>query len=61
MANDRLFELIRKEEIILFIGAGMSLYAGYPSGAQLVKKLYKGLSPNHKQQIELNIRVPSAS
>lgn len=29
MAKDRIFELIRKEEVVLFVGAGMSLYAGY--------------------------------
>ena len=30
--KERLFELISKEDVILFAGAGLSMYAGYPNG-----------------------------
>ena len=36
---DRVFQLIRKEDISLFVGAGLSLKAGYPSGHQLVETI----------------------
>ena len=32
MNKESLFELIRKEEVVLFVGAGLSIYAGFPSG-----------------------------
>lgn len=37
MEKERIFELIRKEEVLLFAGAGLSRYAGYPSGKELAE------------------------
>ena len=51
--KERLFELIRKEEVLLFAGAGFSMYAGYPSGKELAKKMYNKLTPNQQDEIEL--------
>lgn len=49
---ERLLELISREDVILFAGAGLSKYAGYPMGAQLQKIFYDSLSPNGKIEIE---------
>lgn len=38
-----LFELIRKEQVCIWIGAGLSLYAGYPSAWELKKQILEEL------------------
>lgn len=53
MEKERLFELIRKEEILLFAGAGLSMYAGYPSGKSLGETFYKNLTPSEQKEVEL--------
>ncbi|MDQ6482405.1 SIR2 family protein [Dyadobacter sp. LHD-138] len=37
MVRENLFRLIRSEDVVLWAGAGMSIYAGYPSGKELTK------------------------
>lgn len=44
MSKERIFELVRNEELLLFVGAGMSLYAGYPNGAKLAEILHETFS-----------------
>ncbi|MHA4741966.1 SIR2 family protein [Dyadobacter sp. MSC1_007] len=39
MIKENLFKLIRSEDVVLWAGAGMSIYAGYPSGKDLTKIL----------------------
>ena len=58
MATDRIYELIRKEEVVIFCGAGMSIYAGFPSGNQLAKIIYDQLSPSEKEEIPQNLTLP---
>lgn|SRR5690554_424849 len=58
MAQQRLFELIRDEEVVLFVGAGFSLYAGYPSGADLAKIIYGRLSSSEKKEISFTANLP---
>lgn len=58
MAKDRVFELIRKEEVVLFVGAGMSLYAGYPSGEMLSKILYDNLTNDLKKEVDFDTNLP---
>ncbi|GAA4461805.1 hypothetical protein GCM10023093_07200 [Nemorincola caseinilytica] len=41
--KEELFQLIRSEKVILWSGAGLSIYAGYPSGKNLGKKIVKSL------------------
>lgn len=53
MSKERIFELVRNEEILLFIGAGMSRYAGYPSGAELAEILHKNLPSDLREHIDL--------
>lgn len=43
MSKEHLFELIRQDDVVLWTGAGLSMYAGYPSGKELQKMLYKKL------------------
>lgn len=58
MSKERIFELIRKEEAALFVGAGMSLYAGYPSGAQLAKIFFDNLTSDLQNQISFTNDLP---
>ncbi|MCT3919239.1 SIR2 family protein [Elizabethkingia anophelis] len=58
MGKEKLFELIRNEEVILFTGAGMSIYAGYPSGPSLAKLLYDGLTKEEQQDIDFTNDLP---
>ncbi|HEX5154774.1 MAG TPA: SIR2 family protein [Parafilimonas sp.] len=52
---ENLFYLIRKEDIVLWAGAGFSSYAGYPSGKALAEILYNNLTPSQKKQIDKNL------
>jgi NAD-dependent SIR2 family protein deacetylase len=58
MSKQRIFELIRKEEAALFVGAGMSLYAGYPSGAKLAEILYNNLTSDLQKDINFSTDLP---
>lgn len=58
MSKERIFELIRKEELVLFSGAGMSIYAGYPSGVKLAQILYDNLTNDLKNEIEFTSNLP---
>ena len=58
MNKEKLFELIRREEVVLFAGAGMSIYAGYPSGPALAKSLYNDLTNEEKENIEFTTDLP---
>lgn len=59
--KQKLFELISQEEVVLFVGAGMSHYAGYPSGAGLSRLIYDGLTPAIKNQIIFTEDLPKLS
>lgn len=50
-----LFEKIRAYEVILFLGAGASLEAGYPNGNNLKKSFLKKLSKSEKLLIDENL------
>jgi NAD-dependent SIR2 family protein deacetylase len=51
MKNEELFKLIAVEDVVLFVGAGFSLYAGYPNGCDLAKTIYSKLSAEDKESI----------
>lgn len=53
--KESLFELIRKEEVIIWAGAGLSHYAGFPSGTELSKILFDSLSNDEKKLINPNL------
>jgi NAD-dependent SIR2 family protein deacetylase len=48
MSKEHLFQLIRQENVILWAGAGLSRYAGYPTGAALKKTLLHNLKDPSK-------------
>lgn len=50
--KERLFELISKEDVILFAGAGLSMYAGYPNGNGLRTVFYDKLNNKEKEVID---------
>lgn len=58
MSKERIFELIRKEEAALFVGAGMSKYAGYPSGSELAEILYNNLTADLRKEIDFTTNLP---
>ena len=58
MFKDNLFKLIRKEKVVLWAGAGFSLYAGYPSGKQLTEILFENLSEEEKQEVSKDLSLP---
>jgi NAD-dependent SIR2 family protein deacetylase len=58
MSKERIFELIRKEEAALFVGAGMSLYAGYLSGAELAETLFNNLTSDLQKEIDFTTNLP---
>lgn len=58
MYKENLFELVRKEEVVIWAGAGMSLYAGYPSGKRLAEILIENLTPEEKESIDVRIPLP---
>lgn len=51
----RLFELIRQEEVVLFVGAGFSVKAGYPSGKDLSQIIYNSLNATEKEAVSSNL------
>ncbi|MFC3563561.1 SIR2 family protein [Pedobacter jamesrossensis] len=54
MDIEDLYELIRKDNVCLFIGAGFSLYAGYPSGGTLAKIIFNSLTEEEKNKVYEN-------
>ena len=58
MHKDSLFELIRKEEVIIWAGSGLSLYAGFPSGKDLGSILVENLTKTEKLNINVNLPLP---
>lgn len=55
--QERLFDLIRKEDVIIWAGAGMSMYAGYPSGQRLAEILLESLTEEEKNLISKNSQL----
>ena len=59
MYKESLFELVRQEEIVIWAGAGLSLYAGFPSGNELKEILLNNLSKPEKESINVNLPLSS--
>lgn len=55
MNLDVIFKLIRKGNLILFIGSGFSKYAGYPSGKQLADLIYDNFTEEEKAEVDCNL------
>lgn len=54
---EKLYELIRREDVCLFIGAGFSLYAGYPNGWQLAEKIYQDATPDFQKHLNKDVTL----
>jgi len=59
MYKESLFQLIRNEEVVLWAGAGMSMYAGYPSGVALAKQIYFDLPDSQRTYVNENMGLTS--
>ncbi len=53
----KIFELVRKEDVVLWIGSGFSKYAGYPLGSELNDLLLSSLSSLEKKEIQSNLQL----
>lgn len=51
MDQEKIFEAIRKEDVVVFAGAGFSRYAGYPMAGRLAELLVEKLTPEQKSKI----------
>lgn len=51
--KEQLYELIRKEDVVLFVGAGFSRYAGYPTGQDLAKIITATFNEDEKKAIAI--------
>lgn len=51
MDKETLFKEIQQQEVVLWAGSGLSLYAGYPLGKGVVAKLYEALPTSQRQQM----------
>ncbi|WPU96230.1 SIR2 family protein [Mucilaginibacter sabulilitoris] len=56
MSETELFEAIRREDVVIFAGAGFSRYAGYPTGGQLGQYLFDALTA--QEQKKVNVHAP---
>ena len=56
---EKVNELIRKEDCILWVGAGLSIYAGYPSGKTLSEMIYKKFTSTQRKEIDVNLSLPN--
>ncbi|NHA04900.1 SIR2 family protein [Mucilaginibacter sp. HC2] len=54
MEQQKLFEAIRQEDVVIFAGAGFSRYAGYPLGGKLAEILTGRLSEDEKLKVSVN-------
>lgn len=58
MYKENLFNLIRQEEVVIWAGAGISLYSGYPSGKRMGEILLENLSNAERKEINENLLLP---
>jgi hypothetical protein len=61
MSIERVFELIRKEQVVFWIGSGFSKYAGYPLAQELSDKIYSSLSLNEQKEINQSLSLADLS
>lgn len=54
MDKSRLFDLVRREDVVLWIGAGFSKYAEYPMGGELAQIIYSNFTDEEKTYTESN-------
>ena len=58
MDKETLFQDVRRGEVLLWVGAGFSRYAGYPMGQKTVEVLHESLSANQQQQLDPALPLP---
>ncbi|WP_149240493.1 SIR2 family NAD-dependent protein deacylase [Dyadobacter sp. 32] len=59
MPKENLFDLIRREQVVIWAGAGFSRYAGYPSGVSFSEILYNDLPKNQRDEINKDLPLPN--
>jgi hypothetical protein len=51
----KLFNLIRKGDVTLWAGAGISVYAGYPSGNSLRDIIFNSMDESEKSVVDMHL------
>ncbi len=59
MYKESLFKLIRKEEVVIWAGAGLSINAGFPSGNELKEILLNDLTKPEQENINKSLQLPA--
>ncbi|RHJ76378.1 SIR2 family protein [Parabacteroides sp. AM08-6] len=55
---EHIFELVRRGEVLLFVGAGCSMTAGFPSGREFAQNLFDELKENERQGMQNGLLLP---
>ena len=58
MDKETLFQYVRRGEVLLWVGAGFSRYAGYPMGQKTVDVLHESLSASQQQHLDPTLSLP---
>ncbi len=54
----KIYDVVRHENAVLWIGAGLSLSAGYPSGKVLRDQIFKKLSKSQRKLVDESLPLP---
>ena len=54
----KIYDVIRQESAVLWVGAGLSFTAGYPSGKTLRNLIFQDLTKEQKKVIDKNLPLP---
>jgi len=55
MSLQKIIDLVRREDVVLLIGSGFSLYSGYPTGLKFSALLYDALSAEEKENVQAGL------
>jgi len=58
---EKLLNKIRNNEVVLWVGAGFSKYAGVPMGGELVKKIKSSATPSEKELLSYYNTLPEVA
>ena len=61
MPIEKIFELVRKEQVVFWVGSGFSKYAGYPTGQEFAEILHKSLSIEEQVEVSVTQSLPDLS
>lgn len=57
----RIVSKLKKEEVVIFAGAGMSLYAGFPTGNTIAEKIISEMDDEEQKQLKEDKTLPNVA